>query len=100
MTNPTSESKPGPSAPDVPGLRWVRALHELQGGKFMAIGAGDFVYVVGTWHGHDQWQGAKYNKHTGWKVSSKNFLGPTGSTQAREWCEAENRKEESRGRKQ
>lgn len=78
----------------------MRALHELQGAKFMAIGTGYFVYLVGTWHGHDQWQGAKYDGRARWKVSSKNFLGPTGSVQAREWCEAENRKEATRGRKQ
>jgi photosystem II stability/assembly factor-like uncharacterized protein len=72
-------------------VKWVPYPFQHDGSRMMAIGHQDYVYVVGTWHGRDNWQGSKF-KDGRWKVDSRSFHGPDGSTRAREWCETQNRR--------
>lgn len=79
-------------------LRWVRLPFHPDNKRFMAVGHGGYVYIVGPWHGADNWQGSKWSEKGSFKRDSKSFHGPNGSTKAREWCEAQNKKHAPRRR--
>lgn len=72
-------------------MNWVPWPFSPDGSRMMAVGHQGYVYVVGTWHGAGNWQGSKLVKGR-WLKDSKSFHGPDGSTQARLWCEAQNRR--------
>ena len=77
-------------------MKWVSYPFDHAGGRMMALGHGAYVYVVGTWHARDSWQGCVYKER--WLKDSRIFHGPTGQDDARRWCEVENKRHAPRKR--
>lgn len=65
--------------------------HQCINTRAMAVGHGDRIYVVGTWHAPGSWQAEKRRKGD-MPVFSETFHGPTGREQAMDWCDRANRR--------
>lgn len=78
-------------------MKWIPYPFDADGGRWMTLGHDNHVYVVGTWHARDSWQGCVYKDH--WLKDSRVFYGPTGQDEARRWCESENKRHAPRPRK-